>query len=82
MIRVLELLTRSSDVAEDEYYARIAAHPDAREVKLADLADNTNPARLALLQPADRERLNRKYAGAYTALAADPADGFERRGTS
>ena len=33
-------------------------------VKLADVTDNADPARLAMLPEADRERLERKYAGA------------------
>ena len=79
VIEVVELLTRSEDAAGDEYYRHIRAHPIAWEVKLADLADNTDPDRLALLRPADRSRLMAKYAAAYAALGADPSDADHRR---
>ncbi|WP_232073850.1 hypothetical protein [Mycobacterium stomatepiae] len=46
---------------------------------LADLADNTDPDRLATLPESDRARLTQKYAGAYAALDADFDDGVRRR---
>ncbi|MDR3662177.1 MAG: guanosine-3',5'-bis(diphosphate) 3'-pyrophosphohydrolase [Mycobacterium sp.] len=79
VIEVVELLTRRDDVPSDEYYRRIRRHPVAREVKLADLADNTDPDRLALLRSADRRRLMAKYAAAYAALGADQSDADHRR---
>jgi (p)ppGpp synthase/HD superfamily hydrolase len=81
VIEIVQLLTRSPEISSDEYYGRIRTHPGAREVKLADLADNTDPARLAELGPADQERLSRKYVSAYAHLGADPADGDRRRGS-
>lgn len=44
-----------------EYAERILAVPGARLVKEADLAHNSDPARLAVLGPATRERLTAKY---------------------
>lgn len=79
IIEVVELLTRRNGVSSDEYYRRIRAHPIARDVKLADLADNTDPDRLALLTPADRSRLMAKYTAAYAALGVDPSDADHRR---
>jgi (p)ppGpp synthase/HD superfamily hydrolase len=79
VIATVELLTRSSEVPGDEYYRRIAAHPDALEVKLADLADNTDPARLAQLPPKVRDRLIAKYDAAYARLGVASADGDRRR---
>ena len=79
VIETVQLLSRNRDVPDDEYYRRIRAHPDALEVKLADLADNTDPARLARLQQPDRDRLISKYAAAYAHLGVDPAEGDERR---
>lgn len=67
VIAAVELLTRTGD---DAYYARIAEHPLAREVKLADIADNTDPARTALLDPETRQRLATKYEHARRALGA------------
>ena len=42
--------------------ARVAADPIARRVKRADVADNSDPERLARLDPATAARLRRKYA--------------------
>ena len=78
-IDAVELLTRRAEVASADYYQRIRDHPIAREVKLADLADNTDPARLATLSEPDQARLTRKYADAYQALGADFDDGTRRR---
>lgn len=52
------------------YWARVKANPDARAVKLADIADNTSPARLAVLDDATRERLLAKYERAVATLVA------------
>ena len=54
----------------DDYYRRVAANPLALTVKYADIADNTDPGRSALLDPATRERLAAKYAHAREVLAA------------
>lgn len=78
-IDAIELLTRRDDQPSATYYQRIRDHPTAREVKLADLADNTDPDRLATLSDADRARLTQKYGGAYAALGADFNDGARRR---
>jgi len=78
-IDAVERLTRRSDQPSASYYQRIGDHPIAREVKLADLADNTDPERMATLSEADRTRLTRKYANAYAALGADFDDGARRR---
>jgi (p)ppGpp synthase/HD superfamily hydrolase len=78
-IDAIKLLTRRSDQPTASYYQRISDHPTAREVKLADLADNTDPSRLATLPESDRARLTQKYGGAYAALGADFDDGVRRR---
>ena len=64
------LLTRSPGGDPGTYYAAIAANPLARAVKLADLADNSHPARLAALEETARTRLIAKYAAARKALGA------------
>jgi (p)ppGpp synthase/HD superfamily hydrolase len=81
VLDIVELLTRRPDVPDDVYYQRIRNHPEALQVKLADLADNTDPRRLAVLPADTRERLLRKYRAAYAALGAGPSDGDRRRGT-
>ena len=69
VLEVVELLTRTPEVPDQEYYARIAAHPAARRVKLADIANNTRPDRVARLNNTDRARLATKYAAALGALS-------------
>ena len=61
-------LTRLSGETPDQYYARVRANPDAVEVKRADIADNSSPERLAVLDEATRQRLTLKYAKAREAL--------------
>ncbi|WP_413467224.1 HD domain-containing protein [Mycolicibacterium sp. 120270] len=79
VIAAVELLTRRENQSPADYYAQIRQHRIAREVKLADLADNTDPDRLAMLPETRRTRLLHKYANAYRALGANPADGHRRR---
>ncbi|MGF6419517.1 hypothetical protein ABH900_003027 [Stenotrophomonas sp. AN71] len=64
----VQLLNRDAAPDEDTYYARIAAHALALKVKLADLADNADPRRLAALDEATANRLRHKYAHARAAL--------------
>jgi hypothetical protein len=68
VIHGVRLLTRTD--GDDDYLARIAADPPARAVKLADIADNTDPVRTALLDPETRARLAAKYDHARRALGA------------
>lgn len=68
VIAAVRLLTRSKDVPSTEYYEAIRTDPIALAVKLADIADNTDPSRLALLDSATQDRLRAKYAAALTAL--------------
>ena len=71
VIAAVELLTRRSDVSDDDYYAAIVKDAIALEVKLADLSDNTDPARLGLLDKATQRKLITKYTKAYRALGRD-----------
>ena len=79
VIETVLLVTRRAGQTPQDYYTQIRRHQRAREVKLADLADNTDPQRLARLPTAHRTRLARKYAEAYRALGVDPSDGAHRR---
>lgn len=67
VIEVVLLLTRR-DGQGDEYYERIADHEAALAVKLADLAHNTDPRRVAQLPPEVRAKLQEKYEHAYALL--------------
>lgn len=66
---VLALTQRPHEPRED-YYQRIKLYPLALEVKLADIADNGLPERLALLDALTRQRLEQKYAKALRILLA------------
>lgn len=70
VIEVVRLLTRTPDVAADEYYARIRGHAAARRVKLADIDDNTARWRLRRLDYDTQLRLVEKYRVARQALGA------------
>src|SRR5690606_20521584 len=52
----------------DDYYSILSRNPLALRVKLADIADNADEARLALLDEKTAARLRRKYAKARKAL--------------
>lgn len=73
------VLTRTKGISHEEYYTKIRAHRLALEVKLADLADNTDPARRSGLDEKTIERLARKYDEAYRHLGVDASDGDLRR---
>ena len=62
------LLTRCDDVHCDIYYDGIKCSPLALRVKLADIADNADETRLALLPPDVADRLRKKYSRARAAL--------------
>jgi (p)ppGpp synthase/HD superfamily hydrolase len=64
-------ITHHPNEPRTAYYERVKANDLARVVKLADVADNSDPARLALLDDATRERLERKYAAARAALESE-----------
>lgn len=70
VVEIVELLTRTPDVSEADYYARIRAHEIARRVKLADVADNSAPWRVRKLDFAEQARLAEKYRHAREALSA------------
>ncbi|MEU0370938.1 HD domain-containing protein [Streptomyces sp. NPDC006283] len=55
-------LTRGEDEDLEVYTQRILATPGALLVKQADLAHNADPARLAVLDEATRDKLAAKYA--------------------
>lgn len=69
VVAAVDAITHRSDEARADYYTRVARNPLARRVKMADIDDNTDPARTALLDDATRSRLAAKYAAAREALA-------------
>jgi (p)ppGpp synthase/HD superfamily hydrolase len=60
----VDAMTRRGDEDPDAYYERVAGNETAVRVKRADIADNSDPQRLARLDEALRERLEEKYAHA------------------
>ena len=63
-------VTRLPGQSDDAYYAQVAASDDGTAVKRADIGDNADVNRLALLDPATRDRLEKKYAKAEAAIDA------------
>lgn len=57
----VEAVTKRPGEPAEEYFARVRARAGARAVKHADIEDNTDPARLELLDEATRQRLTTKY---------------------
>lgn len=66
-LAVVDMLTRRKGEGE-RYYERVRTNRTALLVKLADVLDNTDPARVERLPLAVRERLANKYAAALDAL--------------
>jgi len=69
VLQTLEALTRRKGEDYAEFIERVAKNGLARRVKLADLADNLDAARLSEITPRDRERLAR-YRAAWERLSS------------
>ncbi|MFY9228522.1 MAG: HD domain-containing protein [Candidatus Microsaccharimonas sp.] len=68
---IVDLLTRKDDVPADEYYEKIAADPDALEVKVSDMRHNTDAKRMESLDEPTRVRLLNKYIHAAEKLGKE-----------
>jgi (p)ppGpp synthase/HD superfamily hydrolase len=81
VIEAVRALTKHSGEPLEESMARAATNPIACAVKRADIADNCDPARLALLDEATAQRLRHKYADStrlldrYAGVAPERTDG-------
>ena len=71
-LAAIEALTHRSGEPDEDYWHRLTQNPVARAVKLVDIGDNADPARLALLPAHEAQRLTAKYERARRALAAAP----------
>lgn len=71
IIAAVKLLRRDPQISDDQYFAAIRRDTIALAVKLAQIADNTDPARLRALAPAARQRLIEKYAHTRLALLGE-----------
>lgn len=69
--KAVDKMTRWPGMPSHHYYVRVRNNPLALRVKLADIADNSDEARLALLDDATADRLRRKYAKARKALGVE-----------
>lgn len=70
LVHDVVLLTRQPGQSPADYYAGIRTSERALRVKRADIADNSDPERLKLLDATTADRLRRKYAAALEALGA------------
>jgi hypothetical protein len=68
VITAIEAPTKRPGETLAESMARAAADPIANAVKRADIADNSDPVRLARLDTATAERLRQKYASSIRLL--------------
>ncbi len=68
VVNAVVVLTRVKNDAPEVYYRRVRANELARQVKVADIHDNLDPARLAQLDPSVRDKLAVKYGKALVAL--------------
>lgn len=76
VVTAVDALTRRPGEKSEMYYSRVAADPIALVVKLADLADNSDPDRLVSLDEGTQARLTAKYEHARATLnelTASPA---------
>lgn len=62
VVAAVELLSKKDGQSAEEYCQGVRSSELALLVKEADLADNTDPARTALLDSETRERLAQKYS--------------------
>lgn len=65
------VLTRRPGESRESYLSRVRVNDLARLVKLADIADNTDPQRLALLEEPTRTCLMIKYEHSLKLLHLD-----------
>jgi hypothetical protein len=71
IVDAVVLLTRTEGIEPQAYYARIREAPLALSVKLADIHDNLDPARLSKLDAETASRLLRKYGASLLALGSE-----------
>lgn len=71
VVDVVRVLTRTAEASDDEFYARVARHPLARRVMLADIADEIAPWRLRRLDHEAQQHLIERYRRAKLLLGAE-----------
>ena len=68
IVDAIKALTRPEGEASQDFIFRAAANELARPVKIADLRDNLDRTRLAVLPAGKRDNLLAKYDGALSLL--------------
>jgi (p)ppGpp synthase/HD superfamily hydrolase len=69
VVDAVDAVTKRDHEPAEQYFARVRANPWAVQVKTADIEDNTDPDRVAQLDPATRDRLEAKYTRSRALLA-------------
>lgn len=65
LVDAVDAISKRKGESNREYWARCKANPIARRVKLADMAHNCSPERLAALPYGEQEYLSKKYGEAF-----------------
>lgn len=76
-IMLVEVLTHREGESREDYIRRVAIHPIARIVKLADLAHNSSPGRLDKLDEMTKNKLVKKYAADIPVVCAGSPEDLE-----
>lgn len=71
IIDAVDAITKRKLEKKEAYWARVKANPLALQVKIADIAHNLSPKRLAVLSEDERNYLRSKYAKAIKFLTGD-----------
>mgnify|MGYP001473011132 CR=1 FL=1 len=74
VVEAVDAITKRPSEGYEAYLARVGANQVALDVKLADMADNNAPRRLAGLAEPDRRRLKEKYDKAASILSSRGVD--------
>jgi (p)ppGpp synthase/HD superfamily hydrolase len=68
VVAAVDAISKREGERKEAYWARVKADPLALRVKLADIAHNTSPKRMAVLRASEREYLQKKYRKALAFL--------------
>ena len=68
LVEAIDAMSKRKGEELETYWARVKANPIALRVKRADIAHNTSPERLDMLDERTRERLKKKYGKALAFL--------------
>lgn len=71
VVVAVDAITHAANEPRHAYYERVRGNPIALSVKVADIADNTDPRRLLRLPAGEMTRLMKKYADALYMLTDD-----------